>query len=89
MLRRRTDPPRWFARHFGVWFALSVVVFGLLHLSNYPRLSWALVPMVLPQVWAGLVFGYLRLRHGLVASIMAHAVGNAAALAAALLSTHV
>ena len=85
ILRKRTDPPRWFARGFGGWFYLSVAVFGLSHLANYPHLSWALVPMVLPQVWAGLVFGYLRMRHGLIASILAHAAGNAAALATALL----
>lgn len=86
VLRRRAGPPRWFARHFGLWFYLSVAVFGLSHLANYPRLSWALVPMVLPQIWAGLVFGYLRMRHGLIASILAHATGNAVALTFALLS---
>jgi membrane protease YdiL (CAAX protease family) len=86
VLRRRTAAPRWFARRFAVWFYLSDVVFGLMHLTNYPRLSWALVPMVLPQVWAGLVFGYLRMRNGLWAGILAHAVGNAAALATALLA---
>ena len=87
VLRKRVEPPRWFARRFGLWFYLSVAVFGVLHLSNYPRLTWALVPMVAPQLWAGLVFGYLRMRRGLVASILAHSVGNAAALAAALLTT--
>lgn len=84
VLRKRTDAPCWFARRFAVWFYLSVVVFALLHMSNYPRLSWALVPMVAPQLWAGLVFGYLRMRHGLVASILAHAIGNAAALVVAI-----
>ena len=85
---RRLDTPGWFARGFGVWFHLSAVVFGLMHLTNYPRLSWALVPMVLPQIWAGLVFGYLRMRSGLRGAILAHAVGNAATLAAALLAGH-
>jgi membrane protease YdiL (CAAX protease family) len=85
-LRKRTDPPRWFGRSFAVWFYLSVAVFGFAHLANYPRLSWAVVPMVCPQLLAGLVFGYLRMRWGLIASIMAHAAGNAAALAAALLA---
>lgn len=87
VLRKRAEPPRLFAQGFALWFYLSVAVFGLLHLTNYPVWSWALVPMVLPQLWAGLVFGYLRMRHGLWASILAHGVGNAAALAAALLST--
>jgi len=87
VLRKATDPPRWFARRFGLWFYVSVAVFALLHMANYPRASWALVPMVIPQLWAGLVFGYLRMRQGLIASILAHAVGNAAALAAALLAS--
>jgi membrane protease YdiL (CAAX protease family) len=87
-LRCRTKPPRWFARSFAVWFTLSVLVFGLAHMSNYPRLSWALVPMVLPQIWAGLVFGYLRMRHGLIASMLAHACGNALALILAISTSH-
>jgi membrane protease YdiL (CAAX protease family) len=86
LLRQRSEPPRWFAHKFAAWFYGSAVVFGLLHLSNYPRLSWALVPMVLPQVWAGLVFGYLRMHHGLWASALAHATGNAAVIATALLA---
>jgi membrane protease YdiL (CAAX protease family) len=85
VLRRRTDPPRWFARAFGAWFYLSVMVFGLMHMANYRTLAWSVLPMVLPQIWAGLVFGYLRMRQGLVASALAHAAGNAATLAAALL----
>ncbi len=85
VLRRRIAVPAWFAGGFPVWFYLSAVGFGLVHLSNYPTLSWALVPMILPQLWAGLVFGYLRMRLGLPASMLAHMTGNAAALAAALL----
>jgi hypothetical protein len=57
VLRRRIAAPAWFAGGFPVWFYLSAVGFGLVHLSNYLTLSWALVPMILPQLWAGLVFG--------------------------------
>jgi membrane protease YdiL (CAAX protease family) len=85
VLRRRDAVPGWFARVFPLWFYLSLAVFALLHLTNYPRLSWAMVPMVLPQAWAGLVFGYVRMRDGLGASMLAHASGNAVALATALL----
>lgn len=85
LLRRRADPPRWFVRGFGGWFYAAVAVFGLLHMSNYHTLSWVVLPMVSPQIWGGLVLGYLRMRNGLGASILAHAIGNAAALATALL----
>lgn len=85
-LRKRATPPRWFSGAFGLWFYLSVGVFGLLHMANYAHFGWALLPMVMPQLWAGLVFGYLRMRHGLVASSLAHGLGNAAALAPALLA---
>ncbi len=85
-LRRLVDPPRRFVEGYRVWFALSVMVFAALHLTNYPHPTLATVPMVLPQVWAGLVFGYVRMRQGLGASIAVHAAGNAAMLGAALLS---
>jgi membrane protease YdiL (CAAX protease family) len=86
VLRRRANSPRWFAGAFGLWFYLSALVFGLSHMANYAHFGWALLPMVAPQLWAGLVFGYLRMRHGLLASALAHGLGNAAALAPALLA---
>lgn len=86
VLRQRTAALRWFAGAFGLWFYGSVVVFGLLHMANYGHFGWALLPMITPQLWAGLVFGYLRMRHGLVASSLAHGLGNAVALASALLT---
>lgn len=85
-LRKTTAPPRLFVAGYRIWFALSVMVFAALHLTNYPHPGLATVPMVLPQVWAGLVFGYVRMRQGLGASIALHATGNAAMLTAALLS---
>lgn len=85
-LRRLVEPPRWFAQGFRGWFALSVMVFGAVHLTNFSHPTLATVPMVLPQIWAGLVFGHVRMRQGLGASILLHATGNAAALALALVS---
>jgi membrane protease YdiL (CAAX protease family) len=61
------------------------VIFGLSHLSNYPQISWALLPMVLPQIWAGLVLSYTRMRMGLPASMLIHAASNGAAISLALL----
>ena len=86
VLRQRTTAPRWFTGPFGLWFYGSVVVFGLLHMANYAHFGWALLPMISPQLWAGLVFGYLRMRYGLLASSLAHGLGNAVALAPALLA---
>jgi membrane protease YdiL (CAAX protease family) len=86
VLRAAAEPPRWFVRWFAWWLRGSVLVFALAHLSNYPQASLALLPMVLPQLWAGLVFAYLRMRFGLGAGILAHAIGNATALALALLA---
>ena len=85
LLRRRAVPD-WYEAAFPVLFALSIAVFGLSHLSNYPRLSWALLPMVLPQIWAGLVLSYARIRIGLAASMLIHAASNAAAISLVLLA---
>ncbi len=82
---RRRGVPQWFVAAFPALFWLSVLIFGLSHLTNYPRISWALVPMVLPQLWTGMLLSYTRLRIGLPASMLIHAVANAAALSLALL----
>ncbi len=84
-LLRRRGVPGWFEAAFPVLVWLSIVVFGLLHLTNYPQISWALLPMVLPQLWAGLVLTYARMQIGLVASILIHAVANGTAISLALL----
>ena len=80
-LRRYEAAPGWYAAAFPVIWYLVVVLFALSHLGNYPRFSWALVPMVLPQLWAGLVLGYMRMRLGLPASMLAHGLANAIAAA--------
>lgn len=85
-LLRRRGVPRWFEAAFPAFFALSVVIFGLSHLTNYPQISWALLPLVLPQLWAGLVLSYARMRMGLLASMLIHATSNAVAISLALLA---
>lgn len=82
---RRRETPAWFVAAFPVLFMLHAVVFALFHLSNYPRITLALVPMVLPQLWAGLVFGFIRVRISLPAAMLAHALGNLAAVTVAFL----
>ncbi|MFM9936142.1 MAG: type II CAAX prenyl endopeptidase Rce1 family protein [Novosphingobium sp.] len=85
-LLRRRGAPRWFGAAFPGLFVFSIVVFGLSHLSNYPRISLALLPMILPQIWAGIVLSYARMRIGLAASMLIHGAANAAAISLALLA---
>lgn len=86
ILRKRATPA-WFAPAFPALFYLVAIAFSLVHVVNYPTLSWLLLPMVLPQLWAGLVLGFIRMRIGLLASILAHATSNAAALSLAMLAS--
>ncbi len=86
ILRSRAAPA-WFAAAFPALFYLAAIAFSLVHVVNYPSLSWLLLPMVLPQLWAGLVLGFIRMRIGLIASMLAHATSNAAALGLAMLAS--
>jgi len=82
---RKRGTPGWFGAAFPAIFYLMAAVFALSHMMNYPSFSALALPMVLPQLWAALVLGFIRLRIGLPASMLAHIVSNSAALALALL----
>lgn len=68
----------WVPAAFPRLYYLSALLFGLAHLSNY-ELSrpWLLLPFVLPQTIAGLIFGFARVRYGMWANIALHALSNA------------
>ena len=83
-LRKRGVVPG-FEAAFPVLVWLSIVVFGLSHLSNYPRVSWALLPMVLPQLWAGITLSYTRMRIGIFGAMLIHAAANGISVSLALL----
>lgn len=69
---------RFWKKHLGVFFYLSVLVFGLMHLYNFSgQIGLLHVLLVLPQLSAGLVLGYIRMSYGIGASIFAHCVYNA------------
>ena len=85
LLRRNRTPLAWFSRAFPLIFYAMAVLFALVHLANYDRITLAAVPLVLPQFWAGLVLGYLRQRVGLLGSIAAHATSNLCTVGLALL----
>lgn len=84
VLRRKPEPLGWFRRIFPATFYLVAIGFALVHLTNYPSVSPAAVPLVLPQLWAALVLGYLRQRVGVVQGILAHMSANACSIGLAL-----
>lgn len=82
--RRDTWVPPWFARHFALLLYGTTALFAVMHLFNYPTITLAAVPMVLPQFWSGLMFAHMRVRLGLLASMLNHIASNAIVLAVAL-----
>lgn len=84
VLRRRAEAPGWFAAGFAPIFAVSVAIFAASHLVNYPHITLAVLPLVLPQLWGALVLGFVRMRIGLPASILAHMAANASTLTLAM-----
>ncbi|WP_159976771.1 MULTISPECIES: CPBP family glutamic-type intramembrane protease [unclassified Novosphingobium] len=79
-LRRRGTPAVYAAAYPGVFWVVALVFAGV-HLMNYPATSAASLPMVLPQLWAGVLLGFTRQRIGLPAAILQHAIANAASMA--------
>lgn len=84
VLRKRATPQVWRGRWFAAPFHAGALLFALMHVMNYPSVSLVLLPMVLPQLWAAFTLGYIRMRVGLPASILAHATSNALALGLAM-----
>jgi hypothetical protein len=84
-LRMTTSLPwrRLYRRFFPYFFHGSCLAFALLHLYNFQLLdaSWWVLPLlVLPQWATGIVLGWLRVRHGIGASMLLHAMFNAGPL---------
>lgn len=77
----RSGTPAWFARQFKWWFWGGSLVFAVFHYSNYNSTGWALAPVVLPQLWSGLIFGFVRLRFGILRAMLLHCASNGIVLA--------
>jgi membrane protease YdiL (CAAX protease family) len=88
VLRKRETGPL-FRAGFPLIFYASATVFGLIHVLNYTAPGLVHLPLVLPQLWAGLTLGFLRLRIGLPAAMLVHAVSNGLAVSLALASGEV
>lgn len=81
-IARRPLPWAWRRGHvlyFPWTFHLSSLVFSGVHLYNFnlgQTPLWLLPLLVLPQWVTGMVLGWLRVRHGIGASILLHAIFN-------------
>ena len=75
---RGRPPYRWFSKLFPLFYAISTIVFALVHVFNFPTASvWVVLPFVLPQLLAGSIFGFARVTYGLWSSILLHTIHNA------------
>jgi uncharacterized protein len=67
-------------RHYKYYFFLSWIVFGFYHLANYSPLNYKIIlfsPIILlPHMVLGSFLGFIRMRFGLMYSILFHAVNN-------------
>ena len=76
-------------KFYGWIFYLMAVAFGLMHIMNFePSLNiYLLAPiLVAPQILIGINLGYLRVRFGLIWSILFHALYNGILMSIALLT---
>ncbi len=71
---------QFWTRHFYWIYYASAVIFGLAHLTNFEmpvlRLFLLAPLLVLPQMALGLILGYVRIRQGILSSIIFHAMHN-------------
>lgn len=71
---------RKFLFNFNYVFYLSCILFGLLHVGNYSpfniKLLLVIPILVLPQFIGGTIMGYLRMKFGILYSIIFHVLMN-------------
>lgn len=82
-VRWRFSWNRRYRRFFPLVFHAATMAFATLHLLNFTSLasSWWLLPLlVLPQWLTGLVLGWMRVRAGIGAAIIMHALFNSGPL---------
>ena len=76
-------------KFYGWIFYLITIAFGLVHILNFePSLNiYLLAPvLVAPQILIGINLGYLRIRFGLIWSILFHAFHNGILMSIALMT---
>jgi len=74
---RGRPPFAFFKRHFAWFYFASALIFAGAHLLNYGQ-GWSLstLPLLLPQLLAGLIFGYTRVTKGIWSDMLLHMMHN-------------
>ena len=95
LYRRRLARPglvmrrgRAFLRRYPLVVWTYAAAFAIIHVGNFdysPQAAFLMPLMLLPQLFCGLVFSYLRVRHGLLHSMLLHAAYNASLCSVLLL----
>ncbi|WP_321309910.1 type II CAAX prenyl endopeptidase Rce1 family protein [Marinifilum fragile] len=73
---------RIYLKRFSYFFYFSVIMFGMVHLTNfkYPELSiWIVLLsplLILPQLLMGCILGFIRMKWGIIYCILFHATIN-------------
>jgi len=69
-----------FKLKFNFLFYFSVLLFGLVHIYNHdysnPKVLLFALIICLPQIIAGILFGYTRVKYGIIGSIILHILVN-------------
>ncbi|MBC3869404.1 CPBP family glutamic-type intramembrane protease [Undibacterium oligocarboniphilum] len=79
---------RRFLHRYPLIFWIYAIGFGLTHIHHFSADGWLVLALplaVLAQTFAGVALGYLRLRYGLVHSMLLHALYNLTACVLALI----
>jgi hypothetical protein len=70
--------PEWFTQYFGVIVWGSTIAFGLIHAAGFSDFEWGPdLLYILPQTIGGMMLAFTRLKLGLGAAMLHHALFNA------------
>ena len=80
MLCRAITKPKgdaFFAKYLALLVFGSSIVFGAVHITNYPISAWMAAPiLVLPQTTLGVLLAYVRLKFGYWWAVLTHGLHN-------------
>jgi membrane protease YdiL (CAAX protease family) len=57
-------------------YILSSLIFGIVHITNADKIHISTMLFCIPHIFAGLIFGYLRIKNGLIWAIALHILNN-------------